>query len=133
MKTAMMACALSSLALYAAPATAHHSGAAFDFAKTATLTGVVKEFDVLNPHTHAALLVGDGKARHEVKFEGHSVSNFYRSGWRRGSVKAGDTITITYAPMRNGTEGGFITGFTTAAGQRVGFENFSATGAPKAR
>ena len=47
--------------------------------------------------------------------------NFYRAGYNRGSVKAGDKIKITFAPMRDGDDGGYIVAFTTPAGVTVGF------------
>jgi len=120
---------LASIALTAAigaiPARAHHSAAPFDFTKSATLTGTVKQFDVINPHTHAILTISDAKGTRDIGFEGHSASNFYRAGWRKGSVKAGDKITINFAPRRDGGDGGFIMQFKDASGKQVGFGGLS--------
>lgn len=109
----------------ALPASAHHSAAQFDFTKQTTLTGTVKEFDVLNPHTRAILEIPGKNGTKEVVFEGHSVSNFYRAGWRKGLVNAGDKVTIQFAPRRDGGDGGFIMQFMTASGKVVGFGNLS--------
>ena len=49
------------------------------------------------------------------------AGDWVRAGYTRGSVKAGDKITITFAPMRDGNDGGYIVAFTTAAGEKVGF------------
>lgn len=107
------------------PAAAHHSAAQFDFTKQVTLTGTVKEFDVLNPHTHAVLVIQDKNGARNVDFEGHSVSNFYRAGWRKGLVNPGDKLTIQFAPRRDGGDGGFIMQFKTASGKVIGFGSLS--------
>jgi hypothetical protein len=109
------------LVAIAAPVEAHHSAAIFDFTKPMTVKGVVRKFEVINPHTHVTLVISDRKGRREVEFEGHSASNFFRAGYTRGSVKAGDTISITIAPMRDGSDGGFILSFVTPGGKVVGF------------
>ncbi len=104
-----------------ATAAAHHSAAIFDFRAPVTKTGTVKEIRVINPHTHLLMNITDGKGTRDWNFEGHSASNFYRAGYIRGSVKAGDKIQITYAPMRDGADGGYIVAFTTVDGTKVGF------------
>ena len=53
LKTFVAAAFASVLALCAAAAMAHHSAAQFDFAQRVTIEGVVKEFNVTNPHTWA--------------------------------------------------------------------------------
>lgn len=109
------------VAAVSAPADAHHSGAPFDFTRPTTIQGTVKEFGVRNPHTHAVITVSDAKGTRDVAFEGHSASNFYRAGFKRGSIKHGDKVTITYAPRRDGEDGGFILAFTGPDGKRIGF------------
>lgn len=105
----------------AVPVAAHHSAAMFDFRKPVTTTGTVKAIKVVNPHTHMLLAITDAKGTRNWDFEGHSASNFYRAGFTRDSVKPGDKISITYAPMHDGSDGGYIVAFTTAAGAKVGF------------
>ena len=105
----------------AGEASAHHSAAIFDFSKPVTARGTVKVLRVVNPHTHMLMTITDAKGTRDWDFEGHSASNFYRAGYERGAVKAGDAITITYAPMRDGSDGGYIVAFTTASGKKVGF------------
>ncbi|MGX7895944.1 DUF6152 family protein [Tsuneonella sp. HG222] len=107
--------------MVAVQASAHHSAAQFDFSKPTTLQGVVKRVEVVNPHTHMLLTITDGRGTRDVDFEGHSASNFFRAGYRRGMMQAGDRISITVAPMRNGADGGFILSFTTKTGRKVGF------------
>ena len=105
----------------ASTALAHHSAAMFDFTRSAELEGVVKDIRVINPHMSLVLVVTDAKGAHDVSFEGHSVNNFYRAGWRPDSVKVGDKIKVRFAPRKDGHEGGFVNAFTTAQGKEIGF------------
>jgi Family of unknown function (DUF6152) len=112
-------------------AQAHHSAAPFDFAKTVTIEGTVKSFEVMNPHTHALVTLADAKGTRDIEFEGHSASNFYRAGYVRGAVQPGDHIQLLIAPRRDGKDGGFIVWFKTQKGLEVGFRSLAPTGAPK--
>ena len=112
------------LALCATVATAHHSAAQFDFSQRVTIQGVVKEFNVTNPHTAAFVDVTDAKGTRTVEYEGHSASHFYRAGYTRDMVKAGDKIAILIAPRHDGKDGGFIQAFTVN-GKTVGFGGLS--------
>ena len=94
------------LALCGAGASAHHSAQQFDFTKTATMSGVVKRFQAINPHMRLVLSVTDARGTHDVAFEGHSTNNMYRAGYRDGMIKVGDKITVYVAPLRDGSEGG---------------------------
>jgi len=102
-------------------AQAHHSAAMFDFTRSGELEGVVKDIRVINPHMSLTLVVTDSKGTRTVSFEGHSVNNFYRAGWRPDSVKVGDKIKVRFAPRKDGSEGGFVNAFTTAQGKEIGF------------
>jgi hypothetical protein len=128
------AVAIAALALGATVATAHHSAAQFDFSQRVTIEGIVKEFNVLNPHTSAIVeITDDARGTRDVEYEGHSASHFYRAGYTRGMVKAGDSIAILIAPRGDGEDGGFIQAFT-ANGQTIGFGGLSPeTGQPVER
>jgi hypothetical protein len=115
----------AAVALCAAVATAHHSAAQFDFAQRVTIEGVVKEFNVTNPHTWATVEITDDKrGTRDALYEGHSASHFYRAGYERGMVNVGDKIAILIAPRRDGEDGGFIQAFT-ANGKTIGFGGLS--------
>jgi hypothetical protein len=123
-KKFVVALSAPALVLWATLAGAHHSAAQFDFSKRVTVEGTVKEFNVTNPHTAAVVAVTDAKGTRDWRFEGHSASHFYRAGYTRDMVKAGDKIAILIAPRHDGTDGGFIQAFTVN-GKTVGFGGLS--------
>ena len=102
-------------------AVAHHSAAMYDFTKVAEAQGVVQKVRVINPHMSLTLTISDAKGTRDVEFEGHSINNFYRAGWRPNMIKVGDNIKIRFAPRKDGQDGGFVSGFTTADGQTIAF------------
>jgi hypothetical protein len=114
--------ALSCLALVAlaAPVGAHHSAAQFNFRGPATIKGTVKSIRPANPHLRLVLVVSDSKGTRDIEYEGHSLNNFYRSGWRPDMVKAGDQIEVMIAPRKDGADGGYVTGVRTADGKVFG-------------
>ena len=117
--------AVAALTLGATAVTAHHSAAQFDFGQRVTIEGVVKEFDVTNPHTSAIVEITDeARGTRDAEYEGHSASHFYRAGYTRGFVKPGDRIAILIAPRHDGEDGGFIQAFT-ANGKTIGFGGLS--------
>ena len=100
-------------------ALAHHSAARFDLTiRDHKVTGVVKEWKPANPHTKIVLIVTDEKGTRDVEFEGHSLNNYYRGGWREGMVKVGDKITLIAAPTKDGSDGGYALGVIAADGTR---------------
>lgn len=107
-------------ALWGATAAAHHSAVQFDFTRSETVTGVVKKFRAINPHMQLVLHVKDAKGERDIVFEGHSTNNMYRAGYRDNMINVGDTITVYIAPLRDGSDGGYVTAAVTASGVRFG-------------
>jgi Family of unknown function (DUF6152) len=105
----------------AVPAWAHHSAAMFDFTQNHWSEGVVKDIRVINPHMTLTLVVTDAKGTHDIFFEGHSVNNFYRAGWRPHMINVGDKIKVRFNPRKDGLDGGFVNGFVTAQGKEIAF------------
>jgi hypothetical protein len=112
--------AIGVVSIGASSLAAHHSAVQFDFTKSVTITGVVKKFQAINPHMRLVLQVKDAKGEREIEFEGHSTNNMYRAGYRANMIKVGDTITVSVAPHRDGSEGGYVTSAVTASGARFG-------------
>lgn len=107
----------AALGILALPAGAHHSAIRFDLTiRDRTVTGIVKEFRAANPHTRIVLEVTDEKGTRDIEYEGHSRNNYFRSGWRVGMVEVGDTVTLTAAPTRDGSDGGYALRVTTEDG-----------------
>jgi hypothetical protein len=95
----------------------HHSNVAFEVNKIITVTGVVKEFRWVNPHTFIYLTADDGKGgKVEWVCEGRAPGILLRSGWTRSSVKAGETVTIDMSPAKDGTKTGLVARVTKADG-----------------
>lgn len=105
------------IAAISAPVMAHHSFAMFDANKVVELKDVtVVEFRWANPH--AFLIVKSGEQRYAL--ECYSPSAMTSLGWKFNSVKAGDRISVTMHPLRNGKPGGALKAATLANGQTLG-------------
>ena len=91
-----------------ASALAHHSFAMFDAQKTVTMQGTVKEFEWVNPHSWLRFTVNDEKTGKPVVWaiELSSPGRLVTMGMRADSVKAGDAVSVTFHPMKDGTRGG---------------------------
>ncbi len=95
------------VAATAAAAAAHHGFAVFDTSNQKNITGTVHEFQWTNPHTWVWLDVTNDKGGVDTYgFEGMSPNYLERRGWTRKTLKPGDTITVTYFPLKNGDKGG---------------------------
>jgi hypothetical protein len=93
--------------LTASSALAHHSFAMFDQSTTVTLQGAVKDFRWTNPHVFIELLVkNENGADEEWSIEMTSPEHLSRAGWRPGTLKPGDKVTLNIHPMREGVKGG---------------------------
>ena len=122
MRTVSIVLGLVLLVSMGTSALAHHSAAAQDFSKRVELQGVVKSWQIMNPHGKLVLQVTDAKGTRAIEFETHSRNNVYRSGYRDGMIKAGDKLKVFVAPNRNGSDGGYLVAFETAKGERVGLD-----------
>jgi hypothetical protein len=78
---------------------AHHSfDAEYDSSKPITLTGIVTQLDWNNPHAYVHVSVRDASgAVKNYKVEMGPPYALVRGGWKRDTIKAGDTVTITNA------------------------------------
>jgi Family of unknown function (DUF6152) len=102
--------AILALGIFAAVANiaiAHHGYAVFNTSTQATVSGTVKQFVWMNPHTWLWLNVQNSQGGVDVwGFEGMSPNFLGRRGWSRTSLKPGDPITITFYPFKNPSQKG---------------------------
>jgi hypothetical protein len=93
------------IALVGAGAAAHHSSIPwYDLqAEPITVSGVVKDFQFINPHVYIIIDVTrtDGTVE-EWKVESTSRNRLLRVGWTADSVKVGQTVTATGFPAWKG-------------------------------
>jgi len=121
MHTLITATSVLVLAAMATAVSAHHSAAQFDFRNTVLVSGKVISARFANPHMRLVLEVTDDKrGRRNIEFEGHSRNNMQRQGLLPEMFGVGDTITIRIAPMRDGSDGGYVTAVRTPSGQEIG-------------
>jgi hypothetical protein len=82
--------------------------------KTLTLNGTVKTFQWTNPHVVIWILVQPegGGAPQEWSIETTSPGVLTRGGWTRQSIKAGDRVSVTFSPLRDGSHGGGLNSVT---------------------
>jgi hypothetical protein len=85
----------------------------FDDDKSVTLAGTVKSFQWTNPHCWIQLVVPGEAGSVEWSVEMGSPSLLFRAGWKPGTLKTGQKITVVIHPMRDGTPGGL---FVSAVG-----------------
>lgn len=99
----------AAIALCLAPsAWAHHSTAMFDMNKEVTLTGTVKQFQWMNPHTWIVFDVSNAQgAVDEYGIEGMSPNYLARNGWTKHTLNPGDKVVLTIHPLKDGRRGGF--------------------------
>ena len=90
---------------------AHHgSRISYDMTKTVTVTGVVKEFNYMNPHVYFTFDVTDEKG--EVTTWGAETDSPIvmerRYQWNRHFLAPGDKVTVTVWPSKTGSPRGFL-------------------------
>jgi hypothetical protein len=102
-------------------AAAHHSNAAYDLDHPKTMEGTVKTVNWTNPHITFVIEADarNGEAAASWVFEVSSPGVLTRSGWTKRSLQPGDHAVFYYAPLRDGTAGGFLMKVTLPSGQEL--------------
>ncbi len=105
-------------------AQAHHSHAMFDPTKTVEVQGTVKAFNFANPHVFL-FLVGTGQDGAPVTYpvEMSFIQNMMRQGMKASTFKAGDKVTVSFNPYRDGRMGGSYRGAVDSRGMKYGSLN----------
>jgi hypothetical protein len=103
------------------PANAHHSFATYDMSAMQTIRGTVRECQWVNPHVWIYLTVVDAKGEsQDYAIEAGAVIGLKRQGWSRDSFKAGDNVTVSFRPRKDGAPGGAFLRGVTAGGKVLG-------------
>ena len=105
----VLAAMLAGAPLVSLTAFAHHSFAMFDRDKEVTLVGTVREFQWTNPHAFIEIDVpASNGAAEKWSIELNSPNNLTRQGWKSSLLKAGDKVSVTLNPLRDGKRGGLF-------------------------
>ena len=106
----------------AVPALAHHSAAMFDMEKTMTISGTVKEWQFMNPHSWLQVVSMDPQGKEEQwSFEGASPAGGGTSPnaqLHKDTFKPGDKVTVETHPMKDGRHAGILGTVTFADGHK---------------
>ena len=83
------------LLLVSGPVLAHHGRSNYDVTSTATVKGIVTEFEWVNPHALIHLdVTGENGNVEKWIAETNSPNTLSRQGWSKNTVKVGDEITL---------------------------------------
>jgi len=121
MKLASTVIVTAALALTCSVVGAHHSFAMFDLGKDVIVEAVIKEVQFTNPHVWLQILVKDDKGvETEWSIESGAPGMMLRNGWKPSTLKAGDKVTLTMHPLRNGKPGGSLVRVKVPDGRTLG-------------
>ena len=110
----------TAVAAFATGASAHHSYVMFDRAKTTTIQGTVRAWEMTSPHSYLWVVVPKGAGAPEVwGMEGASVGQLQRAGVHKSEVKPGDKVNVMLHPLRDGRTGGQLISLTLGDTGRV--------------
>jgi hypothetical protein len=112
------------VAFGAQPVSAHHSFAMYDNGKQITIEGVVKELQWTNPHVWIQVLVPNAKGgQDEWSVECTSVNFMVRRGFNKTTIKAGDKISVSLTPLKDGSHRGAFKGVNSLNGAPLTLES----------
>ena len=108
------------VAITGAPAVAHHSFAMFDRSKTVVLNGTVKSAQWTNPHTWFVIIApGSDGVVQTWNIEGPSPNILIRLDWKPNEIQAGDRVSLTMNPRKDGSSGGVLIALRLADGKML--------------
>ena len=87
------------------PLMAHHAfSAMYDEKKPITVTGKVTKMQWMNPHIYYYIDVADATGKvTNYAVEGGTPNSLQRNGWKKDSLKVGDTVTVQGFLARDGS------------------------------
>jgi hypothetical protein len=91
------------------PVFAHHGTSVFDMEKPVTMKGTITEWDWSNPHCLLQFDVKNdaGQVTHWIA-ETQNPAEMVSHGWGKDAFKAGEEVTVTLWPTKNGKPFGRI-------------------------
>jgi hypothetical protein len=98
-------------------ANAHHSPVMFDQTRTVSVSGTVRQFQWSNPHCYIQLV---DDAQTEWSLEMGAPIYLANHGWRPSTLRAGDRVKVTAAPLRSGASGGLVLEVVSLEGKVIG-------------
>ena len=105
--------------LVSTSALAHHGAASlYDLSKETTLKATITEYVWTNPHVEIGIAQVGGKTT-EWLLELGSPPNVMNRGWTSRSLKAGDTVTVTFHPGLRGAKIGVLMKLVMADGKEL--------------
>jgi hypothetical protein len=119
-KTLAIFIAVTSFLAITVPLTAHHGAAGYDMEKQLVMKATVTDWLWANPHCFLRYDTTDDKG--EVAHWTVEVSNpvdMTRRGWSKHSLNAGDQVTVTVRPARNGAPVGQLLKVVLPNGQTL--------------
>jgi hypothetical protein len=116
------------------PALAHHSSAMFDGTKTVTVSGEVKRYQFVQPHTWIDVGVKDASGKETVwAIEGGATGQMRNIGLPPSALKPGDKVTVTAHPLRDGRSAGAFVSIVMPDGKTLSARNPQAVPPPPAQ
>ena len=102
----------------AAPVTAHHGNATYNYDKKISISGTVTEWIWANPHCWLKLDAKEenGEVTHWI-VEASAPPTISAQGWSHNSFKPGDQVTATIIQVKNGQPIGRFEGEITVNGK----------------
>jgi hypothetical protein len=110
--------AVTCLLLASLPLLAHHSMTGFDRTKTVTLTGTIKAFGWVNPHSWIAIEVPNsegGVDNWDVAMVAPGI--LAKAGWKSTTLRPGDKVTVGVHPLLTGQPAGLFVSVTLPDGR----------------
>ena len=120
----------------AVPASAHHAvNAQFEPDKLVEMTGVLRKFELINPHSYLHMDVKNDKGEYEEwSFETGAPAALRHAGIAsKDALKIGETYKMSVHPSRDGTRTGLVVVWILPDGRKIGFSTAKDLGlAPQA-
>ena len=112
----IVTCALA-LSGAAAPISAHHGVAWYDYSKTVTAKVTVAQYEWVNPHCKVYFDITDSQKvlRHWI-VEMHPPNALLEHGWTRQTLHPGDEVSLTFRPAKNHSTTGLLEELTLPNG-----------------